>query len=294
MTDQQRPQDAGAVRTTAPAAVPPRRMTRRNRQRLTRGLLYLIFLAGILLLLFSVNWGELQRNFLDWETIKALWPDIVTIGAVNTIKYTAIAFVCGLALALTLALMRLSPIGPYRWVATAFIEFFRGLPALVVIIFMGLAVPVVLGWQFPALPWLGLDNNLVTAGLFGLILVCAAYMAETLRAGLQAVPKGQAEAARSLGMSNIRTLFTIVIPQAVRIVIPPLTNEFVLLIKDTALLSVVGMQAVDMDLTSFGQNGLTTYSNATPLFMAAIMYLAISLPLTRVVAWLEKRQQRAR
>jgi len=125
-------------------------------------------------------------------------------------------------------------------------------------------------------------------------MVSAAYMAETLRAGIQAVPKGQSEAARSLGMSPTTTTISVVLPQAIRIVIPPLTNEFVLLIKDTALLSVIGIQIDQRELTTFARDEMNIHINPTALTVAAFMYLIITLPLTRLVAWLEKRQQRAR
>jgi polar amino acid transport system permease protein len=131
----------------------------------------------------------------------------------------------------------------------------------------------------------------------GLVLVAGAYMAETLRAGLQAVPKGQAEAARSLGMGPTRTLIHIVIPQAFRIIIPPLTNEFVLLIKDTSLLSIVGATVGQRELTNVTRDFMSsgpTAGTGTSLAQAALLYLIITLPLTRLVAWLEKRQQRAR
>jgi polar amino acid transport system permease protein len=119
-------------------------------------------------------------------------------------------------------------------------------------------------------------------------------MAETLRAGIQAVPKGQEEAARSLGMSGSRTMLSVTLPQAIRVVIPPMTNEFVLLLKDTSLLAIVGMQAGQVDLTSFGQNNLTTLANPSPLLAIALVYLAIALPMTRLVAYLESRTKRAR
>jgi polar amino acid transport system permease protein len=185
-----------------------------------------------------------------------------------------------------LALMKLSPVAAYRWLATVYIEFFRGLPALVVIIFMALGVPLAFGWTPPGGPLGG--------GLIGLIMVSSAYMAETLRAGIQAVPKGQAEAARSLGMSGAWTMISVTMPQAIRIVIPPMTNEFVLLIKDTSLLAFVGMQADQVDLTAFGSNNLQSFGNPSPLLAIALVYLAIALPLTRLVAYLEKRTQRAR
>jgi polar amino acid transport system permease protein len=166
------------------------------------------------------------------------------------------------------------------------VEFFRGLPALVVILAFGFAVPIAFNWRPP--------GGTVGAGVVALIVVSAAYMAETLRAGIQAVPKGQTEAARSLGMSAGRTTYSIVLPQAFRIVIPPLTNEFVLLIKDTSLLFVIGVALSQRELTTFSRDGLVEFANSTPLTVAAILYLVITLPLTRLVAYMERRQQRAR
>lgn len=268
-------------------------MTKKNRQRLTRGALYALFVAALIALAFSADWESIQTNFFSEEVWRDLWPDLILVGAVNTIKYTVLSFVGALSLALVLALMRMSPVAPYRWVATIFVEVFRGLPALVVIILLAFGVPIAFGYSWPTVEWLGLSSN-TTGGVLALILVGSAYMAETLRAGIQAVPKGQTEAARSLGMSAPRTMVTIVLPQAIRVVIPPMTNEFVLLLKDTALLSVIGMQAVERDLLAFGQNGLTTYANSSPLIAIALVYLLISIPITQLVAWMERRQQKAR
>jgi polar amino acid transport system permease protein len=119
-------------------------------------------------------------------------------------------------------------------------------------------------------------------------------MAETIRAGIQAVPKGQYEAARSLGMSSYRTMRSVTLPQALRIVIPPLTNEFVALLKDTSLIQVLGFAVAERELTAFASDNIVDYANASPLMVAAVLYLAITLPLTRLVAWLERRAQRAR
>jgi polar amino acid transport system permease protein len=157
---------------------------------------------------------------------------------------------------------------------------------LLVIIASGFAIPIAFGWAPP--------GGTIGAGLAALIVVSSAYMAETLRAGIQAVPKGQTEAARSLGMSSGRTTLSIVLPQALRIVVPPLTNEFVLLIKDTSLLAVIGVSANQRELTTFARDENSLTSNSTPLMVAALLYLVITLPLTRLVAALERRQQRAR
>ena len=255
--------------------------------------MYALLVAALVALAVSADWSSIQTNFFNAEVWSELWPDLILTGALNTIKYTVLAFVGALVLGVGLALMRMSPVAPYRWLATVFVETFRGLPALVVIILMALGVPLAFGYSWPEIAWLGLSSN-TTGGVLALILVASAYMAETLRAGIQAVPKGQTEAARSLGMSAPRTMVTITLPQAIRVVIPPLTNEFVLLLKDTALLSVIGMQAVEQDLLAFGQNGLTTYGNSSPLIAIAIVYLLIAVPITQLVAWMERRQQKAR
>ena len=130
--------------------------------------------------------------------------------------------------------MRLSSVGPYRWFATGVIEFFRGVPALVVFIAFGSAC------RSPsrAVRSPAATSATVTVALG---LVGAAYMAETIRAGIQAVPKGQIEAARSLGMSPRRAMISIVVPQAFRIVLPPLTNELILLTKDSSLVYIIGL-----------------------------------------------------
>ena len=261
-------------------------MKRSTRRRVTQGVLYLLLLGAGVVLALIADWAAINENFFDTDILRTLWPEIVTIGVKNTIVYTVIAFAGGLALALVLALMKMSLIAPYRWLATAYIEFFRGLPALIVIVFFGLGIPLAFQWQPP--------GGFAGAGVIALIVVSAAYMAETLRAGIQAVPKGQNEAARSLGMNGSWTMVSVVLPQAIRIVIPPLTNEFVLLIKDTALLSVVGAQASERELTTYARDMMSGAANPTPLIAAAVMYLIITLPLTRLVAWMEKRQQRAR
>ena len=261
-------------------------MKRSTRTKLTRGVLYLILLVVLLVLVLAADWPAIQENFFDLEVARQMWPGVITTGVKNTALYTVIAFAGGLVLALVLALMKLSPVAPYRWLATSYIELFRGLPALVVIIAFGFAVPIAFNWRPP--------GGSVGAGVVALIVVSAAYMAETLRAGIQAVPKGQNEAARSLGMGGGRTMVSIVLPQAFRVVIPPLTNEFVLLIKDTSLLFVIGVALADRELTTFSRDGLVEYANSTPLTVAALLYLIITLPLTRLVAKLERSQQRAR
>lgn len=261
-------------------------MKRSTRRLLIRGVLYAVFAAAVLFVVLSADWGKIQTNFLNVEVARDTFPEVVTIAAKNTVVYTAIAFLGGMLLGLLLALMKLSPVLPYRWLATGYIELFRGLPALLVIFGFAYAVPIALQWRPP--------GGNAGAGLIALIIVSSAYIAETIRAGIEAVPKGQVEAARSLGMNPTWTMVTVVLPQAFRIITPPLTNELVILIKDTSLLFIAGMAIGDRELTTFARDALTSQANATPLVVAAVMYLIITLPLTQLVAKLERHNKRGR
>ncbi|MGV9864074.1 amino acid ABC transporter permease [Rhodococcus koreensis] len=262
-----------------------------RRKQIQRSTSYLALAAIVVVVATSVNWTAFRANFLAPAGFipPGTWPDLIATGAKNTLLYTLISFSGGLLFGLILALMKLSSVPPYRWLSTSFIELFRGLPALLVVLFMAFGIPIAFQTTPPGGP--------VGAGLLGLILVSGAYMAETIRAGIQAVPRGQTEAARSLGMSSFNAMATVVLPQAFRIVIPPLTNEFVLLIKDTALLFVIGFAADQRELTTVARDFLAsgpTAGTSTSLVQAAVLYLVITLPLTRVVAWLETRQRRVR
>lgn len=263
-------------------------MTPRQRAQLIRIVFYVVLIVGTAVVGFLVwrNWTTIQRGFFQPDIAASMFPEVITIAAKNTIIYTALAFAFGLVLGLVLALMKLSTIGPYRWIANTYIELFRGLPALVTIILVGFGLPIALGIRIPG----GVPGK----ASIGLGVVAAAYMAETIRAGIQAVPRGQMEAARSLGMSYGRAMMSIVIPQAFRIIIPPLTNELVLLIKDSSLVFVLGTTPATKELTKFGRDLMSQHFNGTPLTVIALAYLAITVPLTQIVAVLERRQARAR
>jgi len=259
-------------------------VTRRQRQQLFRAVMYAIAVLIVVVLALIADWELLRRNFFDVAIARTMFPDVLLIAARNTVVYTALAFTFGLILGLILALMRLSSIGPYRWFATIYIEVFRGLPALLTIFLVGFGIPIAFQVRWPILVQITL----------GLGIVAAAYMAETIRAGIEAVPKGQMEAARSLGMSRTQAMFSIIIPQGFRIIIPPLTNELVLLIKDTSLLFVLGTTPATKELTKFGRDILTSRANATPLIVVGAVYLLITIPMTQLVAVLERRNARAR
>ncbi|OEU96619.1 amino acid ABC transporter permease [Streptomyces oceani] len=260
------------------------KLSRRQRAKLIRTVQYGVLALVVLVFAFAANWGEIQRAFFDLEVAKDQFPDIVTTALLNTVIYTALGFAFGLALGLVLALMRLSKVPPYRWLSIAYIEFFRGVPALLVFIALGFGVP--LAFQVAI-------NQYATV-MLALGLVGAAYIAETIRAGIQAVPKGQLEAARSLGMSQGRAMISIVIPQAFRIVLPPLTNELILLTKDSSLVYLLGLSLTQYELAKFGRDALNENRSLTPILIAGLLYLVITLPLGHLVRRLEARTAKAR
>jgi polar amino acid transport system permease protein len=259
-------------------------MSPRRRARLARGVQYAVLVVALLLLALLADWGEVKRAFFDLTVAKSLFPRVLTVALKNTLLYTAAGFAFGLGLGLVLALMKLSPVGPYRWIATLYIEIFRGLPALLVFVAFGFGVPIAFGTVFPIL----------TTVMLALGLVGAAYIAETIRAGIQAVPRGQIEAARSLGMSAMWTTYSIVIPQAFRIVLPPLTNELILLTKDSSLIYVLGLTLSEFDLTYYGRDVLNQSKSMTAIVVAGACYLIITVPLSFLVRRLEAKQAVAR
>lgn len=262
------------------------RLTRRQRRRVWQGIQYAVFVAVLVLVGVLADWDRLRNQFAQTHLAVRLFPQIITTALRNTVVYTFSGFVFGLVLGLVIAMMRLSSVAPYRWVAGVYIELFRGLPALLIFIFVGVAVPL-------AFPGTEIPGGIYGKVALGLGLVAAAYMAETIRAGIQAVPKGQMEAARSLGFSHGRAMASVIIPQAFRIVIPPLTNELVLLFKDSSLVLFLGVTLEERELTKFGRDLASETANSTPILVAGLCYLLVTVPLSFVVRRLEARADKA-
>lgn len=263
----------------------PRRLSRRQRRRLILGGEYGLVVVALILLGSLANWSSLKTNFAEGKIAEHLFPQIITVGLRNTLIFTISGFVLGLAAGLVLALMRLSSVPPYRWFALAYIEVFRGLPALLIFIFVGTGIPL-------AFPGINFPGGVYGQAAVALGLVSAAYMAETIRAGIEAVPRGQMEAARTLGMSHGRAMRSVIIPQALRIVIPPLTNELVLLFKDSSLALFLGITLQQRELSKFANDAASQQGNSTPIIVAAIGYLIITIPLSYLARRLEARQKR--
>jgi polar amino acid transport system permease protein len=267
-----------------------RSLTRRQRTIVVRTIQYLLIVAVIVFFGIIGNWGDFADSYLNWDVVKALFPRMLRVGLVNTLEYTAGAFVLGLLLGLIIALMRLSEVWLYRAIATVYVELLRGLPTLLVLFLVVYGVPIV----FPDVSFL---SDFYVQAIVGLGTVAGAYMSETIRAGIQAVPRGQMEAARTLGMSRGRAMISIVIPQAFRIVIPPMTNEIILLVKDSSLVYVLGVTTAQYELSKLSvvasSGGVTGIdAGPTPLLLAGLFYLVITLPLSQAVRALERRQAR--
>ena len=247
------------------------------------------FVVGLLLvagaLAVTVRWSDLGASFFKWEDFTGQFPEIVLEAARNTLLYTAIGFTGGLVLGLVAALMKQSSVPPARLLASVYVEVFRALPALLTILIVGFGIPIAFGAE--NLP--GFFQTLYGSGGTALALVAGAYLAETIRAGIEAVPRGQVEAARSLGMTSATTTRSIVLPQAFRVILPPLTNELVLLLKDTSLLAVLGVAIGERELTTWGRTISNSIGNYTPLVAAAVCYLVITVPLSQLVKYVERR-----
>lgn len=258
-----------------------RRWSPRQRARVSRGIQYVILIAVLAFALASVDWERTGETIFNLQAAQGLASKLPQ-AFLNTLTYTLAAFAVGLTLGTILALMRLSSVAPYRWIATTYTEFFRGIPALLVVITVYYALPQAFGISL---------SNVAVISAIALGSVSAAYISETMRAGIQAVPKGQVEAARSLGMSHTRTLVKVVLPQAFRTVLPPLTNEALLLTKDTSLLFAIGMTPVQYELTKIGRDALSSGGGGglTPLFLVGACYLIITIPLGLLTRRLEKR-----
>lgn len=271
------------MNSPTPAGRTRARMNPRQRRRILQTAQYAVLGTVLLAVVLLADWSAIARSFFNLDVARNSLPELFTVALRNTLIYTLSGYSLGFALGLTLALMRLSSVAPYRWIAGAYVEVFRGLPALVIFLMIG-SLPL-------GFPGFSLPGGVYGMAGLGLALVSAAYMAETFRAGLQAVPKGQMEAARSLGMTYGRAMTSIVLPQAIRIVIPPLTNELVLLFKDSSLVLFLGVTSRQVELAKFGNDQASTFANPTPIFVAGVTYLILTIPLAYLARRLEARRE---
>ena len=210
-------------------------------------------------------------------------------GVAVTAFITVAAFMFTLVLGMIGGLGRLSQNWVIHGIATLYVEIVRGIPLLVQLIWWYFAFPVVIQgigrWlNFTAMA--NYQSNAIFTAVTGLTICYGAYMSEIYRAGIQSIPKGQAEAARSLGMTHFQSMRHVVLPQAVRVVLPPVGNEFIALLKDSCLVSVVAVA----DLTRRGREFMAVHFNPIEVWtMVALLYLVMTLFLARLVSWVEKK-----
>jgi polar amino acid transport system permease protein len=254
---------------------------RRREQAVTGAILgsQAVVLAAVILLFRAGNPDFFAKHFLNFAVLDAYFPAAFLRAAKNTILLAFVGELGGVIIGLVLAIMVLSKRRAARAPARAYINFFRGTPLI---------------WQLATVYFLllfGFEIKLsaFTVGMIVFAVNTGAYAAEVFRAGIQSIERGQMEAARSLGMTYFQAMRFAIVPQAIRRVIPPLMNEFVILIKDTALVVVLGLLESEYDLFTWARQGVSDTFNATFFTATALGYLAITLPLIRLVNAVEKR-----
>lgn len=224
----------------------------------------------------EINIGQLIDKYFNFKLAIEFLPHLLS-AAKWAIIYTLIGESIGIIIGLTVALARISSFKPVSYLASIYVNLFRGTPLLVQLMFI-----------YYALPYVGINLPPYLAGIIGLSLNSGAYVAEIFRAGILSIPKGQMEAARSLGMSYGQAMLYVIIPQAMRVVIPPLTNEFVALLKDSSLLYVIQVPEIAYRMRSLASASF----NATSYTLAALIYLSLTIPLTYFASYMEKRFSR--
>ncbi|GIO56145.1 amino acid ABC transporter permease [Paenibacillus cineris] len=196
-------------------------------------------------------------------------------GFIHTIEASVLALIGSFVLGVIIAVMRISPIRALNVIGTVYVEFIRNIPLLLVVFFFFLGIPS-----------LGLPLDGFTSGTIGLMVYTASFIAEAIRAGIQSVPAGQTEAARATGLSYIQTMLHIVLPQAIKIVLPAIGNQFINLVKNSSILAVV----TGMDLMYYADLiNSDTFLPLTVYTIVAVFYLVLTLPLSFAVHYMERR-----
>jgi polar amino acid transport system permease protein len=227
------------------------------------------------------GWAAFQESFLDAEIFWASLPDVVEAFWVN-VRLFLIAEVVILVFGLLLAVLRSLPgpvFFPVRLLATAYVDLFRALPGVLVIFMLGFGIPGLGIAGVPVEPFLW--------GVVTLSLLYSAYVSEVYRAGIESVHPSQEAAARSLGLSRFQALRYVIVPQAVRRVIPPLLNDFIGLQKDTVLVSFIGV----VEIFRTAQIKQAATFNFTPYLAVALVFIVVTFPLARIVDWLVARDR---
>ncbi|MFN8110773.1 MAG: amino acid ABC transporter permease [Thermoleophilia bacterium] len=280
--------DAGATPAAAGGWQPSQIERERRAYRRSRSLrsaviaslstLLVVTVAGVLIT-HSAGWPRVSQTFFDWHKAQESFPSVLR-GLWLNIRILLFCSVAITVLGLTLAVMRTlrGPVFfPLRLFAAAYTDLFRGLPLLLVIFLLGFGVP--------ALRLQGLPQDMVIWGGLAIVLSYSAYVAEVFRAGIESVHPSQRAAARSLGLNHAQTMRFVVLPQAVRRVLPPLLNDFVSLQKDSGLIAVLGV----VDAIRAAQISTDIDFNFTPYVVAGFLFVCLTIPTTRITDHLARK-----
>ncbi|NKY53678.1 ABC transporter substrate-binding protein/permease [Nocardia vermiculata] len=229
---------------------------------------------------------QLKDTFFNWSLYRQAFPDLFKTGLPNTLILALVSGVLGTLIGILLAVAGISRTRWLRWPARVYTDIFRGLPAVVIILLIGLGVgPVVKGLT---------GNNPYWLGAVALALLSSAYIGEIFRSGIQSVEAGQLEAARAIGFGYRQAMTLVVIPQGIRRVLPALMNQFIALIKDSSLIYFLGLLATQRELFAVGRDLNSQTGNLSPLVAAGLVYLILTIPLTHLVNYIDRRLRTGR
>jgi polar amino acid transport system permease protein len=255
----------------------------RGRSLLIASVMTVVVIGGLALgLVSSPGWATMKETFFNWDDAKAVFPDIWDAMWIN-IKMFLIAEVCILVLAMLIAMARVSRspwLTPLRLLATVYTDVVRGIPTILLVVLLAFGVP--------SLNLEGVTNSAFVWATVALVISYSAYVAEVFRSGIQSVHPSQWSSAHALGLSRAQTLRHVIVPQAVRRVVPPLLNDFVSLQKDTALAS----SAAVFEAVFVARDYINYNFNYTPYVVVACFFIVLTVPLARLCDWLTARMRR--
>lgn len=268
-----------------PSALQVDRLAYRRRRATRSALIGLVSTVGVVVAVLasvvsSPGWPRVRASFFDLDVARAALPEVL-VGLWLNVRVMAVCAVFIVVLGLAVALMRTlrGPVFfPLRAFATAYVDLFRGLPLLLVLLLVGFGVP--------GLRLQGLPSSVVFYGGVALVLTYTSYVAEVFRAGIESVHPSQQAAARGLGLSYAQTMRHVVVPQAVRRVVPPLLNDLVSLQKDSGLISILGV----IDAVRAAQISQAENASFTPYVVAGALFVLLTIPLTRLTDHVARRQ----
>jgi polar amino acid transport system permease protein len=232
--------------------------------------------------------GEIDLITLEGFQKALLYMDMFLEGMACTVTLSALTVLFGFILALALAISRMSKVAPLRWLSTVYVEVFRATPMLVqvFIVYYVLLADIPL----PAFKLFGfIRTERMIPGVIALSMNSAAYLSEIIRSGIQSIDHGQTEAARSLGMNQAQTMRHIILPQAIKNILPAIANEFVTIIKESSICYTIGVQDI---MSAVKSAQMAAFTIAEPLLIAAAIYFCLTFPTSKIIAYFERRMSR--